>query len=150
MAQEISTTDPASEKSPALPRNLSSSDRTFTDVAYLEADEHPANSDGALFRPLAAKRYRGSQNSITPERRIQLVREYSGVLRFRHRRGGFASQPPQNRGPRMARRSGHVLSAYSSPNTVWELRPGTDSSLPNFAGTPGLPSRRSRTAQAKK
>jgi integrase/recombinase XerD len=49
---------------------------------YLEAAGHGGYPDGALFRPLPQKRYRGSRKSITPDGVYRLVRDYSGALGF--------------------------------------------------------------------
>jgi site-specific recombinase XerD len=49
---------------------------------YLAAAGHGGDADGALFRPLPQKRYRGSRESITPDGVYKLVRDYSGRLGF--------------------------------------------------------------------
>ena len=49
---------------------------------YLAAGGHGADVGGALFRPLPAKRYRGSRKSITPDGVYRLVRDYSARLGF--------------------------------------------------------------------
>lgn len=49
---------------------------------YLAAAGHGEDADGALFRPLPLKRYRGSRKSITPDGVYKLVRDYSARLGF--------------------------------------------------------------------
>jgi site-specific recombinase XerD len=49
---------------------------------YLAAAGHGGDADGALFRPLPQKRYRGSRQSITPDGVYKLVRDYSARLGF--------------------------------------------------------------------
>jgi integrase/recombinase XerD len=49
---------------------------------YLSVAGHGGDADGALFRPLPQKRYRGSRKSITPDGVYKLVRDYSARLGF--------------------------------------------------------------------
>jgi site-specific recombinase XerD len=49
---------------------------------YLTAAGHGKDADGALFRPLPQKRYRGCRKSITPDGVYKLVRDYSARLGF--------------------------------------------------------------------
>ena len=51
-------------------------------IQYLEATGHVDDPDGALFRPLPQKRYRGSSKSITPDGVYKIVRDYSARLGF--------------------------------------------------------------------
>jgi site-specific recombinase XerD len=49
---------------------------------YLAAAGHGRDTEGALFRPLPQKRYRGRWKSITPDGVYKLVRDYSARLGF--------------------------------------------------------------------
>ena len=49
---------------------------------YLQSAGHRGDADGALFRPLPQRRYRGTSKSITPDGVYRLVRDYSARLGF--------------------------------------------------------------------
>lgn len=51
-------------------------------IEYLESAGHRTDPEGALFRPLPQKRYRGSSRSISPDGVYKLVRDYSARLGF--------------------------------------------------------------------